>query len=171
MSLAPVGTMAAPAAGKELTLSIAGYMDCFTKGLPYPATISFTVTDGLNPPIDGQEAKGSRDINSLVGAALFGTFAERANEWIRGRNGTDYERWPPVSNFARCIRNAISHGQKVSMDNPNATGVSWRGNTISHADNGRKIIGTGEYGVADLILLMLDLDDELTALGAPTPLP
>lgn len=164
------GRMAAAAVQRDLAMTLGGYLDCYLYGAPFPAEVIIEMTDKLPPFVPAGEAKGSGWISSLMIAALFSSYAEKANDWVRTLHGTDYANWPPVSNFARVIRNAIVHSQKVNMANPNAAAVSWRGHTISHADNGRKIIATGEYSGGDFIVLMLDLEDELNALGAPLPL-
>jgi hypothetical protein len=44
--------------------------------------------------------------------------------------------------------------------------VSWKSLSYSESDNGRGILGTEVFG-PDLIALMFDVDDELTAMGAP----
>ena len=78
----------------------------------------------------------------------------------------DAVNWPPTLNFARVVRNAIAHG-KINIRNPNAPPVTWRGLTYSYADSGKDVI-TQDFGLGDLVGLMLDANDELDAMGAPT---
>ena len=76
----------------------------------------------------------------------------------RSDRSTD-ENWPPPLNFARVVRNAIAHGA-IKINDPKSAPVSWRGLSYSHADNGKKIVGT-DLKLGELLALMFDANDAL----------
>lgn len=68
------------------------------------------------------------------------------------------ESWPGVWQFARVVRNAMSHGNKVSItDGKTAT---WKGLTYSPADNGRAVVNA-DLLPGDLIVMLRELEDAL----------
>jgi hypothetical protein len=97
-------------------------------------------------------------------APVFIGFFERYNEWLTDNYG-DGVNWHPTLNFCRTIRNAAAHGG-IHIRNPQAAPVTWRGLSIGPADNGKSIIGS-DLRLGDMIGLMFEADDELTAMGAP----
>lgn len=95
------------------------------------------------------------------------SFFETHYDWIRKNCGGDAYAWPPVLNFARVVRNAVIHHQgRVQFDNPNAGPVRWYQLTYSPAENGRQAVG-GDLGLADMLILMFEIADELDRLGCP----
>ena len=98
---------------------------------------------------------------------IFVTFYEQHRRWISATLGSDSSSWPPLFNFARVIRNAISHHQgRIGFDNPNASPVNWRGLTYSPRDIGRVVL-PDDIDIGDLIVLLFDIGDELDRLGCP----
>lgn len=66
--------------------------------------------------------------------------------------------WPTVWQFARIVRNALSHGNKINItDDKTAT---WRGLTYSAVENGRTVIN-GDLFPADLIVMLRELENAL----------
>jgi hypothetical protein len=98
-------------------------------------------------------------------APVFIGFFERYNEWLKENYGTNGVNWHPTLNFCRIIRNAAAHG-RVRIDNVKTAPVTWRGLSIGPADDGKSIIGS-DLRLGDMIGLMFEADDELTAIGAP----
>lgn len=113
--------------------------------------------------------EGTISVTVRMFSAIFAIVCEGAINWQRGIT-TDVSKWPPVLAFCRVIRNAIAHDGKLRIDNPKPPPVAWRGLAYGYADNGRPVIGP-DLGMADLLILLFDLDEELTAIGAPGPLP
>jgi hypothetical protein len=97
-------------------------------------------------------------------APIFIMFFERYNEWMTVNHG-DAAGWPQALNFARLVRNAIAHGS-ITIRNPRAAPVEWRGFSYTAADNGRKIVGQ-DLRIADVLYLMFEASDQLDALKAP----
>lgn len=158
-------------AGGYVSAPLTGYLDCLAKGTSFPDPIQLQhVKAEVTMAGPYVATKGSAAMGSTVFAAIFATFAEQAKDWVHQNIATDHALYPPVTNFARVFRNAVAHGGRVNIDNPNATSVSWRGKTISHADNKRQIVGSSEFAPGDVVMLLLDLDEELNGLGAPNPL-
>jgi hypothetical protein len=95
----------------------------------------------------------------------FVEFFEEHVDWLLRNVNADRSKWSPLWNFARVVRNAITH-RGLSWENANAPPVSWRGLTYSRADKGIDVVGR-DFLYGDFLLLMLDLSDELDQLGCP----
>lgn len=90
------------------------------------------------------------------GQALATSFFEGHRNAIDGKFG-NIATWPPVWNFARVVRNAMSHGGVINIQNPNAAPVHWNGLTYAPADNGRRILHT-DLWPGDLMDLLIEMD-------------
>lgn len=113
----------------------------------------------------------NNSIGSSIGSnivAEFFLYCSMALEWVKNESPimTAYEKWPETLNFARTIRNAIAHGGSITVQSPNAVTGSWNGRKYTCKDKGRRVI-PHEIAEGDLILLMFDVDEELTRLHAP----
>ena len=91
---------------------------------------------------------------------------EDAVPWLLANVNGDRSLWPEPWNFARLVRNAISHGGTLNLDNPNAVTGSWHHLTYGPAQNKKQIIGT-ELLFPDILILMLEMSDKLDQLGCP----
>lgn len=98
---------------------------------------------------------------------IYVDFFEKHKGWLRATLGGDPNTWPPLFNFARAVRNFISHhAGHVHFDNPNAPSVTWHHLTYMPADEGKQVIGS-DIDLGDLIVLLFELSDELDRLGCP----
>ena len=97
-------------------------------------------------------------------APIYLMFFERYNDWLTETYG-DAINWPSTLNFARVVRNAIAHG-KINIRNPATLPVTWKGLSYGYPENGRTIIGT-DMRLGDVLILMFEIDGELTKLNAP----
>ena len=96
------------------------------------------------------------------GQVLATNYFERHRPQIEARFGNDpNSAWPGVWNFARVIRNAMSHKGMIHFDNPKATPVSWKGLEYSPRDNGRPVLHT-DLWPGDLIDMLIEMDTHLT---------
>lgn len=85
------------------------------------------------------------------------SYYEKNRRHIEDRFGK-IDNWPPVWQFARMVRNAVSHGNKVNIiDGKSAT---WKGLTYSPASQGRIVINSDLFP-ADLIIMLRELEDSL----------
>ena len=91
------------------------------------------------------------------GQALATNFYERNLPQLKARFGAGSQSWPAVWDFGRVVRNAMSHGGKITFTNSNAPAVTWRNMSYSPADNGRQILHT-DLWPGDLFNLILDMD-------------
>jgi hypothetical protein len=132
----------------------------------FPPTF-FLFTKEKMPEPAGPSIHGVHSVSERLTCAIFSVFAERVCDWVRHNHDGDTKNWPPNINFGRVVRNAIVHGGKINFTNPNADPVSWRGLTFSPADNGIVAVNAGLLSGGDLIVLMLEMELELNALGAP----
>lgn len=92
--------------------------------------------------------------------SMFINYFERFRLDIEQKFGNDTTNWPTDWNFARVVRNSISHSGCVNFQNLSAAPVSWLGLTYSPADNGRKVLFY-DLWFGDLIYLMIDMDRSL----------
>jgi hypothetical protein len=131
--------------------------------------IAFAFTP-LNPPalpLDKPKTKVKGVGRALTSAIspVFVDFYEKHRHWLRATFGSDTTAWPPLFNFARMLRNFISHTEgRVHFDNPKAAAVTWHHLSYSPVDEGKAVMGY-DIDVGDLIVLMFELSDELDRLG------
>jgi len=107
-----------------------------------------------------------------VESAILSLYFDQVREWLATSNlaiANNYPKWPKCINFARVVRNACLHGGTITYRGKNPDPVEWRGFKISIADRGKNVFDI--LGDAEMILLTLDIEEELTKLGAPIPLP
>ncbi|WP_156950572.1 hypothetical protein, partial [Hyphomonas oceanitis] len=75
------------------------------------------------------------------GQVLATNFYERHQQSIIDKFGKDPNlSWPNVWNFARVVRNAMSHRGELHFRSSSAPTVSWKGLSYSFSDNGRNIL-------------------------------
>ena len=97
---------------------------------------------------------------------IFITFFENHRPWLAANASSDPNQWPSIWNFARVVRNAMGHGGRLKIDNPNAPPVSWYQLAYGPEHNNRQIIGT-DLSPADILILMFEMSDTIDALGCP----
>ena len=94
------------------------------------------------------------------GQALVANYFERYKRHFEASDGRfDEDKAPPVWNFARVVRNAMSHGGVLTLK-PRSRAVSWKGLHYSGAQAGRSILHTDIYP-GDLFDLLRDMDSAL----------
>lgn len=106
-----------------------------------------------------------------IAANTFVEFYEAFSDFIYDKYGK-VKNWPAFWRFARVVRNSISHGGKVAIDNEKDEPVEWYGLRYSFANRGHPIIGVpfADLNVGDLIVLMFEMNDFLDAEGCPIEL-
>jgi hypothetical protein len=109
-------------------------------------------------------------IHLRVIAAEFALLIDSNMDWLSLNVCSDRSKWPSILCFARVIRNAIVHGGSLNITNPKALPVNWKHLEYGPADHGKPILGK-ELGMADLMLLAIEVGEELDRLGAPKPSP
>lgn len=156
---------ACPAANMDLYIPMWTFAESPLTGI-FPSSF-YIYTKAKMPEPGGPSIHGVQSVSERLTCAVFSVFSERVCDWVRHNHSGDTKNWPPNINFGRVIRNAIVHGGKINSVNAKADPVSWRGLTFSPADNGAVAINAGKLSGGDLILLMLEMELELNALGAP----
>lgn len=73
------------------------------------------VTEDTEHTSGGVTTGGMSGLFQAVFETEFQVFFANYSEWIRLHVTTDYHNWPPVWNFARVVRNAISHGGAINI--------------------------------------------------------
>ena len=121
-----------------------------------PMFIEFK-TEWPNPPEESSKRIG--DIMHFfhdVVAAQFVLFFEEHYMTMKKACNFNYEKMNPVWSFGRRIRDAISHGNLFTINDPKFKAVSWKGYTIDNSKNGVKL--SDEFSEADLIALLCELE-------------
>jgi hypothetical protein len=132
--------------------------------------IDIAVTERLQPAgTMRHQTQGFQPVLAHIISPLFTDYFENHREWLEERLGSDPYKWPTIWNFARVVRNSASHGGAIRWRNPSALPVQWHHISYGPADDGRRIFGQ-DLHVADLLLLMLEMDAELDALNCPVSL-
>lgn len=114
----------------------------------------------------------STDITGIMRDAalsMFVIYFDSHEEAIEAAFGSDKQRHPPVTNFARYVRNSGAHAGRVAIRNPNAPPASWRGLTIEARHHRQPLLGIGGLEIGDLLLLIKDFTEELDAHGVANP--
>ena len=86
----------------------------------------------------------------------FSQFWDKAVPLIEAKFGTDQQKWPPLMNFGRVIRNSFSHGNKIFFLNSKAASVTWKNLVYSPSENGRVVLFQ-DMGIADFIILFEEI--------------
>lgn len=74
--------------------------------------------------------------------------------------GDPSKTWPPVWDFARIVRNAMSHRGQICFKNLSAGAVSWKGLSYRPANNGLVILHT-DLWPGDLFDLIIEMDQHI----------
>ena len=124
-------------------------------------------TTPLNPNETQTVVRGyGRNVLEAI-TPVYVDFFEKHRRWLKAKFGGDANAWPPLFNFSRAIRNFISHRSGcVDFENMKAPPVTWHHLTYSPADMGKQVIGS-DFDLADLIVLLFEVSDELDSLGCP----
>lgn len=164
-------TVSTPYPNRAVRLSSYAPMAAIAAGQPLIG-LRISVTETLSDPAD--QAFPSNSGIPFHAAMLriliqtFTTFYERWRPHIEAKFGDDINRWPGIFAFARRLRDFLVHSNGlVSFRSANAAAVTWYAVTFAPKDNGRDIMAH-DLGVADVLILMFEMDDEMTALGFPT---
>ena len=95
----------------------------------------------------------------------FALYFDLYSDLVRS-NYSNYHSWPKIWNFARVVRNAIAHGGTINIESPSAPKVEWQGVQYDHTKFGRRV--EEDLAIGDLIFLMMNMDQELDEIGAPS---
>lgn len=92
--------------------------------------------------------------------SVISNFYENNKNIIESKYNNDPSLWPNEWNFARIIRNSVSHGNKIYIANTKAPNVKWYNLSYGPLDNGKPVI---HYDIwpGDLILLILEMEKSL----------
>ncbi len=107
-------------------------------------------------------------MQALVAVPFFVEYYEDHYDFILSKSGRKWENAPSVWQFAHILRMAAAHGGAITLDDPSFVPVTWGQVTFGPAQNRRRIFGT-DLGASDILILMLEMDEELTRLGAGPP--
>jgi hypothetical protein len=107
--------------------------------------------------------------HAVLGAItpVYVNFCEQHRKWLRTKYPGGHRTFPPFYQFARAVRNFISHGAgHVIFDNKNDPAVSWHHLRYSAKDEGKRVIG-GDIHLAEMIILLFEFADALDQDGCP----
>ncbi len=94
-----------------------------------------------------------------LGQSLLTNLFEEQRPVLEARYGL-VAHWPAVWNFARVVRNAMSHGGRLTIRDQSS--VRWKSLSYSSADNGRRIVNV-DIWPGDLFFLVREMDAALAA--------
>ncbi len=155
----------------EARLPLVGPIELVLQNLkPNSIAIGFeknTIQSDASTPAQG--ASISTVLTHVI-SPIFTSFYEDHVPWFLANVEGDKSKWPSPWGFGRLIRNAMSHGGALNIDNPNAPIIAWYGLSYGPNDNGKRVIGT-DLSFADLLILMIEMSDDLDKRSCPFPLP
>lgn len=111
-------------------------------------------------PLPAGETVNLGALNHLIfglSQMMIVSYVENHKDHLKTKYGP-VATWPPVWQFARIVRNAMSHGNKVNITDGKA--ATWKGLTYSPAENGRPVVNADLFP-ADLIVMLRELEDAL----------
>jgi hypothetical protein len=148
----------------KVTMPLVGPIELATQGIQ-PNTIQF----GIAPDSDWMAGHMMGNLQRVMLSAITPAFVELYEDykpWIVKTITSDAYKYPAPWAFARVVRNAISHGGRLNIDNPAAQTVTWYGYKYGPSENGKLVIGA-ELAPADLMVLMFEMADTLDGLSCP----
>jgi hypothetical protein len=98
----------------------------------------------------------------------FVVFYESYAPYMMQKASNTVSRLEPIWGFARVVRNALVHGNTISINDNKFAPVSWQNVTIGRANNGEELLGLHLQG-PDLIILLIDMNSALIRLGHHRP--
>lgn len=126
-----------------------------------PTAIALEKVGTPQPPPSAEMNLGALDgLLHNFGQALATNYFERQRPQIEARYGKTLSGWPPVWNFARVVRNAMSHGGQINFTSTSAAPVAWKQLTYTPASNGRSILHS-DLWPGDLFNLIIEMDASL----------
>jgi hypothetical protein len=112
------------------------------------------------------EVLGTKTVQERIAAAIFCAFCDPWIEWQRKTTGGSYAQWPKTANFVRVVRNALTHGNRINVNDIHAVRAGWYHLSYGHAENGNQVLHK-DISIADLVFLMVEFDECLTFQSAP----
>jgi hypothetical protein len=109
--------------------------------------------------------KNFTNIETKLITPFFVEFFEDYRPWIDANLSRDFTKWPNDWQFGRIVRNAAAHNA-VSINDQKFVPVNWYGLSYGPAQHGRPIFDS-DMGLADIVILMIEMNDSLDKLGAP----
>ena len=106
-----------------------------------------------------------KGIHSMVIIPLFVQFYEANADWLSGKFTADFKKWPQVWQFGRRVRDAASHGFKITIQDPKFKPVTWHRLSYGPSQHGRRIFDA-DLAFADIFILMVEMSDSLDSHGA-----
>jgi hypothetical protein len=132
----------------------------------HPDAIEIEFLRGRESPLRvGDPVPFQRILLNLM-APIFVQFFEDYKHWIDATFGNT-DNWPEIFNFARLVRNAFSHGNRLTIWNESAKPARWHNLTYDHSHHNRPI-GL-DLTIGDILILMFEMNDELDIRRAPIP--
>lgn len=124
-------------------------------------SIELRFEEVTKPPHYRIWTSGYQELLRHIISPIFVDFYENSIDSFEEKfGGRDGSQWPKTLDFARVVRNSCSHGGKLFFRNKNNRSVSWRDIQYGPQDHGKVVI-CGELSIADIIILMIDINDEL----------
>lgn len=143
----------------EIRLPLVGPIENAKLGLEADY-VKLTVTPSARKP---NSSLSEPNVHAYVFKMIFPIFTEFYENHlgdIRGCFGETAVKWPPIWQFARIVRNAMAHGSRINITNPNAAPVVWKGLSYGPAQNGREIFGV-DIEVGDILMMMFLMSSAL----------
>jgi len=154
----------------SLEIPLAGVADAAFAG-KQAETRTIIIKDGTQADkmeSDGLFSQGFNDVFWIPITPLFVEFFEAGHGWLKKRYPSGPQSWPAPLDFARHIRNAVSHGGRLHIDKDRGQTAGWHHLTIAFSDNTKQAIGpNGFMSPADLLFLMIDAGEALDQIGCP----
>lgn len=145
----------------------------FTKTVVQNYELEFTSAAYTSPTVVHFSSEKWGEVATLFWNSALVFFYEQHLPWIQdtyGRGANDRDNWPPLFRFAWLLRNAaVHHHGAINLTDPMVPPVSWHHLKYDHTNGaGTKVFGDA-MSMADMLIFLVELSDELDRLGCPHP--
>jgi len=163
-------TMACSQFNQGVSTPIIGPLDYALEGRTASAIVVAVETPSEPEWISVQSSTTpGRQLNDIVRKQLTPHFVEFYEDyvvWLEQNVNPDFTKWPAIWQFGRRVRDAISHGGKITINNPQFVPVTWYNLTYGPSQNGR-LIFQDDLSTGDVFVLLLEMSECLDGLNCP----
>lgn len=123
-------------------------------------------------PLGPEGTGGFASTLTSLYCATFVNLYERSKPFLEKHFGSkDVKKWSDFWRFVWVVRNCCAHGGTLAFNDTSASSVVWHSIKYSpisrdFAGPPRLVIG-GDLSLGDLLVLMVEMSEELDAIGAP----
>lgn len=155
----------------NVRLPLSGPVQCALSGtLPKSIELYFHLLPPAPPQYSNTSGGFTGTMNSLYSATLVNLYERNKAFLTKYHGGKKPKEWGDFWRFVWVVRNSCAHG-KLALYDTEVAPVEWRGLKYYPAPEdttkARHVVIGGDLSFGDLLVLMVEMSEELDAIGAP----